>query len=80
MEKMKINYIIDAIMFISIILVTISGAIMHILRHQDNESAVFTFIHILLGSLLTVLAIIHVILHWNWIVSMTKKIWSKKKK
>ncbi|WP_412733244.1 DUF4405 domain-containing protein [Minisyncoccus archaeiphilus] len=41
---------------------------------------VWNFIHIWAGILMLVLVIIHLILHWDWIVFTTKKVFGNNKK
>jgi len=88
MDKAKINYIIDCIMGLSFVGVAITGLIiffflpsgiqgggeqqfMNITKH--NWSA----FHEWAGIIMLLFVIIHLILHWRWILSMTKAILRK---
>jgi cytochrome b561 len=66
------NYITDALMFVSFVIVAISGVIMYFLNPKGQDSRIYLNLHVILGFLLVVLVIVHLILHWKWIVAMTK--------
>ncbi len=89
MNKSKLNYIIDFFTFISFLITSITGLIIFFFLPNGIRQGRFqeffwitkdfwNFIHIWSGILMIVLVIIHFILHWDWIVCMTKNIFSKK--
>ena len=91
MEKSKINYIIDAFMAISFFVVAITGLVMFFFLPSGIQRGgyqeflgiikhIWIDIHNWSGIILIILVIVHLILHWNWIISMTKNVWSKKEK
>ena len=89
MDKPKINYLVDSIALISFLVTSITGLIIFIFlpsgvrqgRLQEFAGItkeVWNFIHIWSGILMLVLVVVHLILHWNWIVLMTKNIFGNK--
>ncbi len=91
MNKLKINYLVDFIAFISFLVTSVTGLIIFIFlpsgvrqgRLQEFigiTKEVWNFIHIWAGILMLVLVIIHLILHWDWIVFTTKKVFGNNKK
>jgi len=76
MNRAKLNYIIDAILGILFLIVFITGVVkLPILNlHEVIPMQQTTMLHDVSGVLFGVFIIIHLILHWNWIVSMTKNI------
>lgn len=89
MQKPKINYIIDVFMAISFVIVSISGLVIFFFlpsgvqrgRYQEflgiTKSTWETW-HDWSGIILVVLVLLHLILHWKWMISMTKNIFKKK--
>ena len=76
MERAKLNFLEDVALIVSFLIVFISGVLkfppaIQALRSTIPYSAV-TPLHDFSGILLGILVIVHIILHWNWIVSMTK--------
>jgi len=91
MEKTKINYVIDFLMIISFIVTAITGlVIFFFLPSGLKQGGYQTFLGIIKttwsavhdwsGIIFIILIIVHFILHWNWIISMTKNIFSNKNK
>lgn len=89
MEKPKLNYIIDFLMALSFIVTAITAlVIFFFLPSGVKQGSYRTFLGIIKGTWSTVhdwsgiifiiLVMIHFILHWNWVVCMTKNIFSKK--
>lgn len=83
MNKQKVNYFIDFLALISFIATAISGLAIKFFmpsgvrqgRLQEFlgiQKGAWSEIHDWSGILLIIFVIIHIILHWNWIVSMTK--------
>jgi hypothetical protein len=80
--KKFVKYFIDIGMIISFLIVFITGILKFptFLLIVGNFYSVSEFIFILhdwFSLAITVLAIAHVILHWKWIVRMTKKLYKK---
>jgi len=91
MEKTKINYYIDVLMLISFIINAITGLIIFFFlptgvkrgSYQEFLGIIkqnWLDVHNWSGLLLLLIVVIHLILHWNWIVCMTKSFIQKKKK
>ncbi len=85
MKRPWINYIVDIGMLIAFILVAITG----ILKFPGLLKALgigirgfkwflISKIHDWSGMALAVLALVHLILHWNWLVAMTKSLFRGK--
>lgn len=70
MEKGKLLYWIDVGIGISFVIVFITGIL-----KLDNPRQM-AFLHDWAGILMSVFVLIHLILHWNWIVAMTKNIFN----
>ena len=81
------NYWIDFLMFISIAITALTGIVLFIILPSGRRSGWETFlgitketwvdIHTWVGFIFIAVAIIHLILHWNWIWAMTKKLFTK---
>lgn len=85
MNKFKINYVVDFLAFISFVVVAFSGIAIKIFmpsgvrqgRLQEFlgiQKTVWSEIHDWSGILMIILVLIHLVLHWNWIICMTKNI------
>lgn len=83
MNKQKTNYIIDLLALISFVVAAISGLAIRFFmpsgvrqgRLQEFlgvQKGVWSEIHDWAGIIFIVLVIIHFILHWDWLVCMTK--------
>lgn len=83
MNKQKTNYIIDLLALVSFIIAAISGLVIRFFmpsgvrqgRLQEFlgiQKGVWLEIHDWAGIILIVLIVIHFILHWDWVVCMTK--------
>ena len=78
MNKVLINYIVDVLLFISFILVFITGlfkwpGLLKGLGLEAMKGAALNGIHDWSGLAMGILVLIHLVLHWDWIVAMTKK-------
>ena len=91
MGKSKINYFIDILMLIFFIINSITGLITFFFlpagikrgAYQEFSGIIkqnWVDVHNWSGLLLLLLVVIHLILHWKWIVSMTKALIHKKNK
>ena len=83
-KKIRINYIVDFLAFGAFLITAISGFVMLIFlpsgvkqgRYQEflgAEKFIWVAIHDWAGIVLTVLVIIHLVLHWRWVVAMSKR-------
>ncbi len=88
MNKAKINYFIDFFAGISFFITTITGLIILLfLPSGVRQGSYQTFlgiqkiflsaVHNWVGIIFIILVLIHLVLHWNWIICMTKKLFNK---
>ncbi len=88
MNKTKVNYVVDFFAFISFLITAISGlAIKFFMPGGVRQGRLQEFlgvqkenwsqIHDWFGILLIILVVIHFILHWDWIICMTKNVFGK---
>ena len=89
MGKSKINFFIDLLMIIIFVINSITGLIIFLFlpsgvkrgSYQEFLGMIkqnWVDVHNWSGLLLILLVATHIILHWNWIVSMTKSLIQKK--
>lgn len=85
MNKLKLNYIIDVGLAISFLIVFITGIIKWPgllpklgLTYQQVPFQRITKMHDIWGLIMGILVFVHIILHWKWITTMTKKMFKKK--
>ncbi|MEM4625370.1 MAG: DUF4405 domain-containing protein [Candidatus Pacearchaeota archaeon] len=89
MDKSRINYFVDALMTFTFLITAITGLIIFFFlpsgikqgRYQTFlgiTKGTWSFIHNWSGIIFIVLLLIHLILHWKWIVTMTKSIFKRK--
>jgi hypothetical protein len=80
-KKAKINYIVDVIILITFVISTISGfGLMQPKAERavgiqiiiDSSRAVIIDIHILSSFLMVAAILVHLVLHWKWMVAMTR--------
>ena len=83
----KLNYFIDLGMAISFIAVFITGIIKFPelssffgIRNRILRMYQITLIHDYSGLVFGILVIVHFVLHWKWIVTMTKGFFKKRGK
>ena len=69
MNKVKLNYVIDMVMLLVFLICAITG----ILLLVGVRGITIKDIHNLSGIILLALVIIHFVLHWKWIVCITKQ-------
>ena len=91
MEKTKINYFVDLLMLIFFVINSITGLIIFFFLPTGVKRGGYQVflgiikqnwvdIHNWSGILLILTIVIHLIIHWNWIVGMTKSLTQKKNK
>lgn len=91
MEKSKINYIIDVLAGVSFVITAITGLIIFLFLRGGNQGITWlnqvgitkhflVDVHDWSGIVFILLGAVHLILHLEWILYMTKNILSKKDK
>ena len=82
MDKVKLNYIVNILILIAVIVVAITGLIkwpgLGLVRGQQMVQ--ISFVHDWSGLIMAILAVLHVALNWNFMVCMTKKYFKGGKK
>ncbi len=89
MNKNKLNYIIDFLLTISFVSVAVSGlAIFFFLPSGVRQGGwqeflginknVWLDVHNWSGIIFVVLVLLHFVLHWQWVVCMTKEVFKSK--
>jgi hypothetical protein len=74
-EKLRLNRIVDRVMWITFIAANVTGVLAWAL-HLGDDIDVVTIpdrLHVVVGVALAVLATVHLILHWKWIASTTRR-------
>ncbi len=89
MNKLKINYFVDIVAFISFLITAVTGIIIFIfIPTGESRGGVHSTllgygrhdwgaIHDWAGIVMTIAALLHIVLHWNWIVDTTKSFFKK---
>ena len=74
-EKVRANRIVDRIMWITFITTNVFGAIAWALHFGDDIYIVRVpdRLHVVFGVAWTIFTIVHLVLHWKWIASTTKR-------
>jgi hypothetical protein len=92
MNKSKIDYFVDMIALVSFLVTAITGlVIMIFLPPSEGRGGVHNYlfgygrhdwgaIHDLAGVIMIIAVLIHLVLHWRWIVNMTKGLFKKEEK
>ena len=77
MKRIKLNYLVDLALFVQFALVGYSGLIMYF----DNRAAgpILRLIHDKVGILMLVFSVVHIALHWRWIVFTTKNLFRRER-
>jgi hypothetical protein len=75
MNRVKLIYLSNLMLFVQFILVGGSGLIMYF-NHQAG-GAIMRWIHDQIGILMLVFFVAHIILNWRWIVATTKRLFKK---
>ncbi len=93
-NKAKINYIVDLIIGVGFILVAFSGILFlfagtggyqggrnprYMTEMLFISRTVWKDLHIWSGIIMTVGVALHFILHWNWLVCMTRNLFTRKR-
>jgi len=88
MDKLKLNYIVDVLMAVSFAITALTGLLMFIYfpsgvsrgGYQEFLGIIkhnWSAIHNLTGISMIFLVLIHLILHFKWLVNMTKIIFKR---
>jgi len=88
-DKNKLNYLVDFLAFFSFLITGITGLVLFFFlpggvpqgRYQEFLGILkssWSFVHDWSGIIFMVLVIIHFVLHWSWIVAMSKNIFKKR--
>lgn len=88
MNKAKLNYLTDVLMGIFFVISAVTGIPLYLIPGGIFRGGQMTFlgiekqvwgsIHTYASFALVAVVAIHLILHWKWIVSMTKSFFNKK--
>ena len=83
MGRLKLNYFINVVLLILLLVVFLTGLIkfpgLIQIFGRDLPMRGITFIHDWAGLLFGILLIVHVILHWSWIVGISNMIFKGNK-
>ena len=90
MNKSKINYVVDFLLGLSFLITAITGLVIFFLLPKGIKQGSYqeflgivkgtwSSIHDWSGIIMIVLSIVHLILHWKWVVCMTKSFFKKRK-
>ncbi|MFA5141445.1 MAG: DUF4405 domain-containing protein [Candidatus Woesearchaeota archaeon] len=89
MDKTKMNYWIDIAMAFSFVVTGITGLAIFFFMPQGQKSGQSAFLsiskqvwgdwHNWFGLLMIILMLVHLILHWDWLICMTKNMLNHKK-
>ncbi len=85
--KVRINYVVDAIIGLAFVVSALSGVILYLVpggyqggrNPYYNRTVLFlghhtwSDLHTWVSFLMVAGVLLHLVLHWNWILSMTKK-------
>lgn len=91
MDRSKVNYWIDFGMLLSFLVTAVTGIMLILFLPSGIRQGGYQMlwgvikstwlkVHTLAGLIMIILCIVHIILHWTWIVVMTKRIFKKDKK
>jgi hypothetical protein len=81
MERPKLLFIVDACLGLAFLSVALTGILKSRFMFSLTRTLpwyIITPVHDWSGIALVVCAILHIVLHWQWIVAMTKKYFGKK--
>lgn len=75
-NKLRISYILNIMLFICFTLIIISGVLISktIITNISSQNRIWKVIHIGVPNITLCLIGIHIGLHWNWIMNMSKKL------
>jgi hypothetical protein len=85
------NWLIDAMLFLGVVTASITGIYFLFIPsggYQGGRNPMFGVtllfqrhtwedLHIWAGFLMVMAALVHIVVHWNWIVSMARRVWTE---
>ena len=85
MNKADLNYFVDFLLFISFLVTAVTGLVLFLFFEEGVQRGGYqeflglikhdwTMVHNWAGIAMVILAAVHLVLHWGWIVSMTKSV------
>ena len=79
MDRLKLDYFIDLGLFVSFLLVFVTGVIKYrpFGLHEVLSFPGIRAVHDLSGIVMGILVLVHLFLHWEWIVNTTKCLFKK---
>ncbi len=83
MDKLKINYGVDIVLGMSFAITAITGVIMFLFLPEGVRQGgyqeflgvtknMWSTLHARAGLAMIVLSLVHLIMHWDWLIYMTK--------
>ncbi len=89
MNKVRINYVVDVFLIVSFVITAFTSVIIFLFLPSGVKQggyqeflgltkSIWSGIHNYTGLIMIVLSLVHLILHWNWVIAMTKKIFKRK--
>ena len=86
-RRLTYNIVMDAVIGVSFLICAISGVYFLYFVESGLHNATVLFskttwdlIHTWSGVIMTITSILHIILHWNWITNITRKMFGRSKK
>ncbi len=81
MARPMTNYIVDMLMFLAFLIVSITGIVRFFgINLFGLKAYTLRIVHDYTGFALIALALLHLILHWSWIIAMSKNIFRRSPK
>ena len=77
MDRVKLNYFVDCALFVQFVLVGYSGLVMYFNHHSAGP--ILRVIHDKVGILMLFFFVVHIALHWRWIIFTVKKFYMRGK-
>ncbi len=91
MKMTNVNYVVDVLLAVCLVVVAVTGLAVFLFMPEGVrqgglqefvgvQKTVWTSVHNWTGILMVALMLVHFILHWNWLVCMTRNVFSRKPK
>ncbi|MDD3032744.1 MAG: DUF4405 domain-containing protein [Candidatus Pacebacteria bacterium] len=87
MKKITVNYIIDFLAILSFFVISTSGAVLYFIFSKGSSRGGVNFLGLVKSEwitihdwgalVLTILILIHFLMHWSWFVDMSKNIFRR---